>query len=129
MNVAELTCKEVNRALAERRGWTFAPNVRIVALGYPPKELDIFGTLCPIPDYCHDWRWAGVLQDEIIGKVDASFEKKWRSFRGELIGIRDGYYDPTDWTCPPGHDDRFMPLKEAISRARLQMYLDQEKEK
>jgi hypothetical protein len=62
------------------------------------------------PDYCHDWRWAGVLLEELLGI-------SWRIL---LTLFKNGKTEV--WLQPVRSAGHGPKLPEAIARARLEMY-------
>jgi len=61
MSVTDMTCEEVNRELAKRRG--DVDPMRIV--DWNGQSLLICKEGIEPPDYCHDWQWAGLLMEEM----------------------------------------------------------------
>ena len=97
MNVADLTCEEVNRELAKRRFGEFWP----CHFGHTNSALDY--------DPCRNWQDAGELLEEMaeVRRYGEQWVARWH--RGH------------------GGRGPFAKLpQEAISRARLQMYEEAE---
>ena len=74
-----------------------------------------------IKDYCHDWRWAGVLFVELLHIAHSVYissppSVEVPSFSGTAMTPR---YTQELWYVAPINKDEF---PEAIARAALQMY-------
>ena len=91
INVAELTCEQVNEELAKRRmeGW-FSPTRRVLdGAGQVIDRVRLDVPEYRWHDYCHDWRWAGVLLEEMVDNLAwgetmlRCIEHKWQGV-GEL---------------------------------------------
>ena len=111
MNVAELTCQEVNQELAKRRGW---------------RQEMLLGHM-RAPDYCHDWRWAGALFVELLHLAHFVYMSTPPHSEAPCFGgtaMTPGYTQEL-WFLSPFDKNEF---PEAISRTRLEMYLEAESE-
>ena len=121
MNVADMTCLEVNEALAKRRGESEPMTL------YRTKDDGSLEILQQgyAPDYCHNWKWAGkVLEDMLIPQVYLELGKprRWRCEPCWDMHFRDP--ETGNWLPRPGAS---APTPtEAIARAGLQMCLDEE---
>ena len=107
MNVADLTCEEVNYELYKRRGECTVckdPNAEVIDM----------------LDYCHDWRWAGELLEEM--KVPQLYMQADCSLGWRCEPCWDMAHPKG---LPPPGANAPIPT-EAISRAWLEMVLEAE---
>jgi len=116
MNVADMTCEEVNEALAKFRGEEQEIVPRIVEI-LPSLDWPVYGP--GIPDYCDDWKWAGKVLEDMCRPTLSQHnnDDQWSASYWKDIGDG-GAVVRLGPSCdgPP----------EAIARAGLQMYLEEE---
>ena len=119
MDVSALTCEQVNRELAKRRGDVMHQPLYELS-SEPGDEGHIKATVVGhkdlFPDYCHDWRWAGVLLEEMWPNLDVEEGRN-----GGVVVFGPAYDE--DGYAIISHGET---LQEAIARAWLQMYLEEE---
>ena len=127
MDVSALTCEEVNRELARRRG-DFRKTWNFEELPEGKFQDAADGWYYWWPDYCHDWRWAGVLFIELLHLAHCVYvHSPPLEEQTAFVGVGVSPAATHELWCFVGIDVAELP--EYIARARLQMYEDGEDER
>ena len=130
MNVADMTCLEVNEALAKRRGESEPMTL------YRTKDDGSLEILQQgyAPDYCRDWKWAGKVLEDMVCSCEAPMhiELVYFPYQGNHCFVVARHINPEALgrlPNKPGEGNRLAhsaEFPEAIARAGLQTCLDED---